>query len=81
MEKKGNGEDEKESLIKEFEHIHNKAIFDTFNEALNLYRPYYSLGGPPYQWSISEKNIIFYVAEKDNVEKIFKKAKQKVIEW
>lgn len=44
----GNGEDEKESLIKEFEHIHNKAIFDTFNEALNLYRPYYSLGGPPY---------------------------------
>lgn len=77
----GNGADDKESIIKEFEHIHNKAIFDTFNEALNLYRPYYALGGPPYQWSTSEKNIVFYVAEENNMERIFKKARQKVIEW
>ena len=45
-------------MIKEFEHIHNKAIFDTFNEALNLFRPYFLLGGPPYAWSKNEKNLV-----------------------
>ena len=28
--------------MKELEHIHNKAIFDACNEALNHFRPYYS---------------------------------------
>lgn len=54
----GNGETEKEQIIKEFEHIHNKAIFDTFNEALNIFRPFYTLGGPPYSWTKSEKNLV-----------------------
>lgn len=54
----GNGEDEKEQIIKEFEHIHNKSIFDSFNEALNMFRPYFLQGGPPYSWSRSEKQTI-----------------------
>jgi len=53
----GNGVTEKEQIVKEFEHIHNKAIFDTLNEALNFIRPYYLLGGAPYSWSKSEKNM------------------------
>lgn len=28
----------------EFEKIHNKAIFDTFNQALNIFRPYFLIG-------------------------------------
>ncbi len=56
--KKGNGVDEKEQIIKEFEHIHNKSIFDSFNESLNLFRPYFNIGGPPYTWSKSEKNLV-----------------------
>ena len=43
--------------MKEFEHIHNKSIFDSFNEAINIYRPFYILGGPPYSWSKTEKSF------------------------
>ena len=28
-------------IIREMEHIHNKAIFDACNEALNIFRPFY----------------------------------------
>lgn len=77
----GNGEEEKDQIIKEFQHIHNKAIFDTFNESLNLFRPYFALGGSPYAWSHHEKNIIFCTATPTNVEKILTNAKTKVIEW
>lgn len=41
--------------MKELEHIHNKAIFDACNEALNYYRPYYA--------SIYLKNIIYKILE------------------
>jgi uncharacterized protein (UPF0262 family) len=34
-------EDSTSEVMKELEHIHNKAIFDACNEALNQARPYY----------------------------------------
>lgn len=44
----------------EFEKIHNKAIFDCFNEALNVFRPYFLISkyisisdGPPFPWTNS----------------------------
>ncbi|KAL4475423.1 hypothetical protein ABPG72_022058 [Tetrahymena utriculariae] len=77
----GNGETEKEQIIKEFEHIHNKAIFDTFNEALNIFRPYYTLGGPPYSWTKSEKNLILGKATSKNLNFILEKSKARVLEW
>jgi len=39
----------------DYEHIHNKGIFDTFNEVLNTFRPFYIVNGLPYAWSVSEK--------------------------
>jgi hypothetical protein len=39
-----------ESLIAEWENIHNKVIFDAVNEALDGYRPY-GLKGPPLPWT------------------------------
>jgi len=46
-------------LVAESEHIHNKAIFDAVNEALNFYRPY-GARGEPMPWSCkSRKNGIF----------------------
>lgn len=38
-------------MISEADHIHNKAIFDCVNEAMNLVRPYGVQGEPP-PWSI-----------------------------
>lgn len=44
----------------EFELVHNRAIFDAFNESLNLFRPYFLIKGPPYLWNTSEKALTFY---------------------
>lgn len=38
-------------MISEADHIHNKAIFDCVNEAMNNIRPY-ALNGEPMPWSI-----------------------------
>lgn len=72
---------DKEQIIKEFEHIHNKSIFDTFNEALNLFRPYYTVGGPIYPWTNTEKSLYVGRVHEGNLEIIFEKASQKVYEW
>ena len=37
------------------ERIHNKSIFDCFNEMLNTKRSYYSVGGTPFPWSRNSK--------------------------
>lgn len=41
--------------VNEMERIHNKAIFDAFNEALDYYRPF-GIKGKPLPW---RKNVIF----------------------
>lgn len=61
------------------EHIHNKAIFDSLNEALNQYRPYYLAEGTPFAWSVSEKNIVKYEITKHNMESIYNQAKKQVL--
>jgi len=57
-------------VVGEFEHIHNKAIFDTFNEALNCFRPYYYSGGPPYAWSQTEKDFHFNKYTESNIDHV-----------
>ncbi|CAD8140169.1 unnamed protein product [Paramecium octaurelia] len=49
--------DEVECAILELQHIHNKAIFDACNEALNSYRPYYYNSGIKYPWERSSLNL------------------------
>lgn len=43
-------EEELTEMISEADHIHNKAIFDSVNEAMNMARPY-GAGGEPMPWS------------------------------
>ena len=77
----GNGTGNQEQIIKEFEHINNKSVYDAFNEALNITRPYFQIGGTPYQWSklaICKKK---YEISFRSVTDIFKKAYQRVIVW
>lgn len=38
---------------KSYEKIHHKAIFDAINEAINQFRPYFIINGPPYPWTSS----------------------------
>jgi hypothetical protein len=43
-------EEELTEMISEADHIHNKAIFDSVNEAMNMARPY-GAAGEPMPWS------------------------------
>jgi hypothetical protein len=52
----------------EWENIHNKAIFDALNEALDYARPF-SLKGPPLPWSKSPST---YLASAKCAEKALK---------
>jgi hypothetical protein len=61
-------EEELAEMISEADHIHNKAIFDCVNEAMNMVRPY-SLQGEPMPWSrISRSNK--FVTSKDDIRSI-----------
>ena len=41
---------EQQSMLAEWENIHNRVIFDAVNVALDEFRPY-GLRGPPAPWS------------------------------
>lgn len=45
-------------MISEADHIHNKAIFDAVNEAMNSIRPY-GLEGEPMPWSHRPRKNVF----------------------
>ncbi|CAD8209733.1 unnamed protein product [Paramecium octaurelia] len=65
----------------QYEKIHNQAIFDAFNEALNIQRPFYQDEGIPYPWCI-ETNIsqrLCYGIE--DLPNILERARQKVFDW
>ena len=51
-------EEELTEMISEADHIHNKAIFDGVNEAMNSVRPY-GLEGEPMPWSTRPRKNVF----------------------
>jgi len=63
--------------LAECEKIHNRAIFDSVNEALNLIRPY-GLNGEPTQWSLQQR-ILFKSITDPNI--ITRNIKNMVLDW
>ncbi|CAK60514.1 unnamed protein product (macronuclear) [Paramecium tetraurelia] len=63
--------------IRELEHIHNKAIFDASNEALNYERPYFLNSGIVYPWQKINQRIFM----PNQLEQILEQSKKKVIDW
>ena len=67
-------------MLSESDHIHNKAIFDAVNEALNMVRPYGRMG-EPMPWSIrARKNFFPFASEKD-LERVLDSVKKCIIGW
>ncbi|CAD8114577.1 unnamed protein product [Paramecium primaurelia] len=62
-------------LVNEMERIHNKAIFDAFNEALDYHRPF-GIKGRPLPW---RKNVIF--RQVSSVEDTLEKSALRVVQW
>lgn len=73
-------------MISEADHIHNKAIFDAVNEAMNLVRPY-GIYGEPTPWSNARaKRNGFLQPMNDQkvlitLEKILNSVKAQVLSW
>lgn len=58
---------------------HHKALYDAFNEALDLERPYKDKGQPA-PWS-KQTRIVKKAVTLDEVEKMIVKARERVISW
>ncbi|CAD8082990.1 unnamed protein product [Paramecium sonneborni] len=68
------------SQLLELEHIHNKAIFDALNEALDYYRPY-GMAGQPYAWKCDAARLQFREKTLNEMPNIIKSSLDKVLEW
>ncbi len=64
-----------------FEVAHNRALFDAFNLAIRHFRPYYSIGGSPYHWTIGDRALTFFFIEEHNLDEVFEKSKHRVMQW
>jgi len=67
------------NISQEAKNIHHLAIFDAFNEALDIERPY-KIKGMPHPWSkqtrVTNEGLSF-----DQLDGIIKRAQDRVIEW
>ena len=62
--------------------MHYKAIFDSFNEHLEEYRPFYLGNGEQFPWAIRMfSSMSEYSINEDSLQIIFQQAKEKMIEW
>lgn len=68
------------SFTVEIQNIHNKAIFDGLNEALDNLRPY-GLKGPPVPWSKQPKTLTFKYANVLQHKDLLNEARLKVLGW
>lgn len=68
------------TLKVEMENIHNKAVFDGLNEALDCMRPY-GLRGPPVPWSKQAKTLTFKYGTVEALPEVFSEAKRRVMAW
>ena len=73
-------DDNLSELLSESDHIHNKAIFDAVNEALNMVRPYGQFG-EPMPWSGRPRRNFFQFANEDDLEDVLAAVKSKLMEW
>ena len=73
-------------IISEADHIHNKAIFDAVNEAMNMVRPY-GKQGEPMPWSTQGRKNAYSSIENNiesvykSLEKILHQVKYNVLSW
>ena len=64
----------------EWSNIHNKAIFDALNDALDFYRPY-ELKGPPVPWSMKIRKLTYKNGSVSSAQTALLQAKLKVLSW
>lgn len=66
--------------LKDITHIHNKVIFDAFNEALDNHR-LYGLKGRPFPWKVDATKVNSAPITHDKIPSILRKSVSKVVDW
>jgi Domain of unknown function (DUF4378) len=69
-----------ESIMAEWENIHNKVVFDWVNEILDNYRPY-GLKGPPLTWSNNTRTLTYKYSEPERIDEVLFEVQDKVMKW
>lgn len=72
--------DDDDSIMAEWENIHNKVIFDWVNEILDSYRPY-GLKGPPLTWSTNLRTLTYKYSEPERIEEVLFEVQEKIMAW
>ena len=67
---------ENQSMLAEWENIHNKVLFDSVNDALDEFRPY-GLRGPPAPWSGMTRALTYRYSQ--NAKEVLLLVKDKVV--
>ena len=64
----------------EAQHIHNKLIFDAFNDALDYFRPY-SLNHEPFHWKKGPRYHAPPPVTEENIDDVLELTTEKVLDW
>lgn len=69
------------TLLREWEHIHNKALFDSINESLLQFKPY-GKDGEPMPWSRKQRKLQKTPIQRDiDIKKMFEIIKHDMFRW
>jgi hypothetical protein len=66
--------------LKELEHIHNKVVFDAFNESLDSQRVFGILGRP-FPWKTNQSRLSYKKKSEKDIPFILKAGCEKTLEW
>jgi hypothetical protein len=76
----GLGRETDDQFKQGLEHIHNKMLFDTFNEALDYFRPF-GLKGCPFSWRPNAGRMKAIEYGQDKLPEILERAQERVLDW
>lgn len=74
------GKENEDQFKQKTEHVHNKMLFDSFNEALDNFRPY-GLKGCPFPWRPNAGRIVAVQTMTQHFGEVLDRAQERVLEW
>lgn len=74
------GRENQDQYRQEVERVHNRMLFDSFNEALDNFRPF-GLKGSPFPWRPNAGRIKPLLHSLDQLPEILERAQERVADW
>ena len=72
--------DNEDKFRKGMEHIHNRMLFESFNEALDSMRPF-GLKGSPFPWRPNAGRLLPVVHPSLKLPELLERAQERVLDW